>query len=81
MFEIGEKAGFMKTRAVTVFAKSGIGRKAGYKKRVFMQILSKTGSEKKFLDRLRWFWQDYRCRSEKIMLFKILSGKCQIKDK
>jgi hypothetical protein len=77
----GGKPGFMKVRAVTVFAKAGIGRKAGHKKRVFMQIFSKTGPEKKSLDRLRCFWQDYRCRSEKIMFFKSFSGKCQIKDK
>ena len=81
MCEISEKPGFMKVRAVTVCAKAGIGKKAGHKKRVFMQISSKTGSEKKVLDRLRCFWQDYRCRTEKIMFFKILSGKCQIKDK
>ena len=48
------------------------------KKRVFMQISLKTGSEKKSLDRLRCFWQDYRCRREKIMLFKSFSVKCQI---
>ena len=38
MFEIGEKPGFMKVRAVTVCAKAGIGRKAGHKNRAFMQI-------------------------------------------
>jgi hypothetical protein len=35
MCEISEKSGFMKVRAVTVFAKTGIGRKAGHKKRCF----------------------------------------------
>jgi len=53
MSRIGEKPGFMKVRAVTVFAKTGIGRKAWQKNCVFMQIFRKTGSEKKILDRLR----------------------------
>jgi hypothetical protein len=35
MFEIGEKPGFMKVRAVTVCTKAGIGRKAGQKKTCF----------------------------------------------
>ncbi|MGB2807564.1 MAG: hypothetical protein WBC22_07480 [Sedimentisphaerales bacterium] len=43
MFEIAEKPGFMKVRAVTVCAKAGIGRRAGYEKCVFMQIFGKTG--------------------------------------
>ena len=79
MRTVSEKLGFIGSKRVRSVQERLWDQWHGLKQRVSVQITNKAVSQQQILDCSRGFQQNYRCRAEKSMPFKRLSGKCQLK--